>query len=82
MAVPINTYNSFESRFHQLLAKWIDARIREVALQLAGGELRDLSDVNATAMRQSDIVGYVRGLHDVLAQCEIVVDNLSGREKK
>lgn len=73
--------SSFESRFHQLLVKRVDAEADATARLMAQGKARG-SDAADTAQKYSDLVGYVRGLQKALQFCEEIEADLLGRGKK
>lgn len=75
------TLSSYESRFHQLLAKRVDEEADTVARHLARGKAR-LGGAEVTAQAYAEWVGYVRGLEKVLEFGKEIEDDLNGREKK
>lgn len=70
--------NSFEAAFQDLLMQWIDKNINAHSQDLAGGALLQADTPADVAMRYAKTVGTIEAFRDVLTQCKLIEDQLSG----
>lgn len=68
--------HSFDSAFHKRLLRKIAEEQDKTTADAGGGALLMLNDVDATAMKYADHVGYLRALEHVKAWCGEVVEDL------
>jgi hypothetical protein len=71
--------NSFEAAFQDLLIQWIGKNIDGHTQDLAGGALLQADTPADVAMRYASTAATIRTLRDVLTQCKLIEDQLSGK---
>ena len=70
--------NSFEAAFQDLLTQWIGRTIDGHIRDLAGGALLQADTPADVAMRYASTYATIQALRDVLTQCKLIEDQLSG----
>lgn len=74
--------NSFDAASLRLLAQKVNDRIDANSAAVAGGNAYIPGDTVATAQNYCSQINYLRALHDVIALCQEVEDELLGRNEK